>query len=361
MRSCGIVALAALAGCASPTSVVLDVSSADGSQPNALAISIYDPFHALVRTRPGATRVPGTIVVELPDATTELRVVVDATPLIGGARVTPVAGKQTRAAVTLSFNTIDGDRDGVPDDLDNCPTVANGDQADANGDGRGDACDGAVATCASLTTVPFCDDFESGFSTSRWRVSKSDPAAVVEVNTDARFVHRGTQSLHLSLPATKQGVGGDVDISEIATFNAFDLAPTFWVRAWIWLVHSPYSTDEARLLVADDKQSTQGIGVGVAVDHTALSSWVPPGGSVKGAAPGFGEWTCYVWRVDLAGTVSLSGVEVPSLTLNAPTQPSPPLDELGLGVFMLPTTDQPAFDLYVDDVFMDTSPITCDQ
>lgn len=35
----------------------------------------------------------------------------------------------------------DGDRDGIPDKTDNCKRVANPDQADRDGDGRGDACD----------------------------------------------------------------------------------------------------------------------------------------------------------------------------------------------------------------------------
>jgi hypothetical protein len=35
----------------------------------------------------------------------------------------------------------DRDRDGIPDRTDNCKKVANPDQADGDGDGKGDACD----------------------------------------------------------------------------------------------------------------------------------------------------------------------------------------------------------------------------
>ncbi len=40
----------------------------------------------------------------------------------------------------------DGDRDGVGDQLDNCPDVANADQTDTDGDGVGDACDNCPDT-----------------------------------------------------------------------------------------------------------------------------------------------------------------------------------------------------------------------
>jgi len=36
---------------------------------------------------------------------------------------------------------VDGDGDGISDETDNCPVVANSDQADADGDGIGDSCD----------------------------------------------------------------------------------------------------------------------------------------------------------------------------------------------------------------------------
>ncbi len=44
----------------------------------------------------------------------------------------------------------DDDGDGVPDDQDNCPDVANADQADGDGDGAGDACDGCPDDAGKL-------------------------------------------------------------------------------------------------------------------------------------------------------------------------------------------------------------------
>lgn len=50
----------------------------------------------------------------------------------------------------------DQDNDGVPDAVDNCPTIANANQANADGDARGDACD-LFPTNPSCTVVPGSD------------------------------------------------------------------------------------------------------------------------------------------------------------------------------------------------------------
>ena len=54
----------------------------------------------------------------------------------GGDNVSPPVGP-----VVIQVVGPDGDNDGVPDDVDNCPAVANPDQANLDGDPFGDACD----------------------------------------------------------------------------------------------------------------------------------------------------------------------------------------------------------------------------
>ena len=63
------------------------------------------------------------------------------TPLFDG-NVPLVANEDDASTPNPDGNEVaDADGDGVPDSQDNCKTVPNPDQADANGAGRGDACD----------------------------------------------------------------------------------------------------------------------------------------------------------------------------------------------------------------------------
>lgn len=56
--------------------------------------------------------------------------------------------------VTAPVAVTDADRDGVPNDADNCPDVSNPDQADGNADGVGDACQGAGGTGITCSPAP---------------------------------------------------------------------------------------------------------------------------------------------------------------------------------------------------------------
>ncbi len=138
-------ALVLLSGCSSRvTTVVVQLAMATGTTaPAALQVSVYDPFHARVldKTYP-APKIPGRLIVEPGDAAVELRISVDdmvpATAQAGGVAEVKPHG-ETDLPLTIGA-PVDLDGDGVRDDIDNCPSVPNHDQADALGDGVGDAC-----------------------------------------------------------------------------------------------------------------------------------------------------------------------------------------------------------------------------
>lgn len=64
------------------------------------------------------------------------------TPECDGLRYCQVCEDQYESCVNSCAASGDADGDGIPNGSDNCPGVANADQADCDGDGTGDACDG---------------------------------------------------------------------------------------------------------------------------------------------------------------------------------------------------------------------------
>jgi hypothetical protein len=139
-----------LASCGGrPTSVRLDVRLPDGQSMLAerLTVSLYGNKGVLVdgEERTPAS-LPGDLLVLVPDDAREIRLVVRAQD--GDGRVLQDARSEqltprgeTRIRLVLRDDALDDrDRDGVPDDIDNCWRHDNADQADSDGDGEGDVC-----------------------------------------------------------------------------------------------------------------------------------------------------------------------------------------------------------------------------
>src|SRR4051794_5160491 len=101
----------------------------------------------------------GTIAISVPrdacgvTATMNVRLVAAAS---NGRAMTPTTESMTYTITGVgTCGPSDVDRDGFPDERDNCPTVANADQADADRDGTGNLCDyNAFAPAVSHRATP---------------------------------------------------------------------------------------------------------------------------------------------------------------------------------------------------------------
>ncbi len=127
----------------------------------------------------------------------------------GMATVTATAGVPTQATATLEAIGPDTDADTVPDAADNCPAVANGDQADSDGAPPGDVCrfdggtpDAGVACPGNLFSN---GDFETG-AAGWFTDSQGNPKPALTLvpserpdgGNAARICHLGTGSNWIS-------------------------------------------------------------------------------------------------------------------------------------------------------------------
>lgn len=69
----------------------------------------------------------------------------------------PVIPTTTTTASSTTRRTTARDGDGVANDVDNCPSVANAAQSDFDGDGSGDACDADIDGDGVANDADLCD------------------------------------------------------------------------------------------------------------------------------------------------------------------------------------------------------------
>jgi len=138
-------------------SLVLDITK--GSDVPSIAA-----IHVVVLSRTGViadamlpgggqtAQIPGSVVIDLPEESGDVAAVVTGiseNSVLGAAvgyGYTDFAAvgthEQVHRMVHLTRTFMDGDHDGIPDAIDNCPTVANADQVNTGSTHEGDACRG---------------------------------------------------------------------------------------------------------------------------------------------------------------------------------------------------------------------------
>jgi cysteine-rich repeat protein len=139
----------AVAGCAQPpTSLRVTLSATPGISAGAVVLTVFDRFGRVIdgATLGPTTELPGDVLVLLSATAGEARAMSRAMQSgeqmgMSVGRVPIIPGRENALGMQLSDVVLsDGDGDGVPDVIDNCPTVSNSDQASATGDTLGDAC-----------------------------------------------------------------------------------------------------------------------------------------------------------------------------------------------------------------------------
>jgi cysteine-rich repeat protein len=149
MRGLVVVVLGLAACSAPPTSVRIKLGLADGMPaPDEIGLDVYDDRGEIIQGAalgPGSS-LPGDVLVLLASSAGAARAygygVTNGQVTCGAVgQIAVVSGGEVALMLTLASPLpADSDGDGVPDPIDNCPSVSNPDQTDSVGDGVGDAC-----------------------------------------------------------------------------------------------------------------------------------------------------------------------------------------------------------------------------
>jgi hypothetical protein len=350
--------------------------STSGAVPSELRISVFDAYQALTFDRRIQNpMLPSAFIDELPATDQEIRIAVSADPaVIGGTRFVAHAHARVQSPsielgpVGSDAAHADADGDGVPDLIDNCPQVANADQSNQNGDGVGDACEasapldggadlaGSPSLCAT-SAIPFCDGFESGMlDVANW------PAALLgtqggSVVIDHAMTYRGMGSVRVNVAAVTNNTMPQV----VATIGENrQITTPIYIRGF-FRVPSAAATNFDLLRASN----TDGYNFNIAVGNGdfQLSSNVVPGfyHVTKAGAWSFDRWFCVELAIipNGANTDTKMWVDDVDMAVDSTVNGIPRIDAVGFGLQYAPAPMIPSFNIWMDELAVDTMRITC--
>jgi hypothetical protein len=254
-----------------------------------------------------------------------------------------------------------------------CGRYAFDDRSDAAVTGGHDA---AIADASDAAAMPdafdeaaacsgfaLCDSFEGSSFAPVWMLPSG-------VTLDATHAHRGLQSAHSHMPALATGQMGVAQLGESRTLGGTTVPATFYVRAWFFLAALPAGNNRLEIIsVVSDVASATGDYMFVHSDDTVIYTQEDALDDRAGGPPPTNTWFCAVFRVTRGtngtGSLALTSDVIPALSSPAATTDSlaTPIRQIWLGMELAGTNvfdPQPALDLWVDDVIVDTRPLTCE-
>jgi hypothetical protein len=227
------------------------------------------------------------------------------------------------------------------------------DAAPGGGSDAGSATGSDGAAGPSCAGFDLCDQFEDSALSSVW-----DTYGDV---THSTLAHRGTGSIHFAVPAVAAGGMGGALLREKMTLGSG--TPPFWVRVWVRFGALADVQNHLELLSADE---FVGGGLGdylfAEADSTDLYSQFDNHTVYLPVAIPLDTWTCLIWHVaPNDGDMGLDG-DLGSSSFSGTTNGSPPVSVIEIGPNLDPTNvavDQPAFEVWLDDVIVHHAAVTC--
>jgi hypothetical protein len=215
----------------------------------------------------------------------------------------------------------------------------------------------AFDEAAACTGFAMCDSFEAPSIAPAW-------TAGVGVSLDTTRAHRGTQSIHVHVPQIPANSSGYAQIGESQTLAT--LSADLWVRAWFFLPALPAPTNRMELISIEQNGGGLGDYLFALATDARIYSQFDGMITMTPSPPPTNTWVCAVFHVvrsatsgqlDLAGdlgTLSLPG----TITDDS----GKPLHDLWLGIGFASgnvNATQPAIDVWLDDVIVNSAPVTC--
>jgi hypothetical protein len=227
----------------------------------------------------------------------------------------------------------------------------------AVGSAEGGANDAGSGGCPSATAL-LCEGFETGkVDASTWTSNTQEATLTV----DTMHVHSGTYALHIHASAD---AGADATLNETKTFPA--AAGHFFGRVMMWM-DAPSPQSHATYAWASDKtEDTSDTSYTLASQYQTVMALADFGGNEtydhSATALPTGGWACYEWEFD--GTDGkanfwLNSTPLTDIAEKAWGKTQFTNFQLGFHMWESDAPNPSSFDLWYDDLVIDTSRVGC--
>lgn len=218
----------------------------------------------------------------------------------------------------------------------------------------GGTIDGAAACAAAIV----CDDFERSTWDPFWNdLSPKDGSITI----DRTKAHRGTSSLHFHTPAHPANVASELSFGHTPFTRS-----EFYLRAFVFIPDDAPPPRGENLVSLSKVDGSSGLLVN-RTSNLLVATWGPPTGYEQVGTDGIfsvGAWDCLEVHV----AVGAGGAPKVEIWLRDTEYPigfkSPinldPIGSVSIGI-NIPSTSAPlpAYDLWLDDVIVDTVRVGC--